>query len=152
MGKDTKIRSYRNKIVSFASKQGIIKICFIAYAIIVIVGALVNWMIFLNNTTAFVISEQLNKHVERYEFLDENIDLAAYHSGVKDAMPISLDDFSSFMKADFDNLDNVNRALAQKQKDYESLRLEMESEIEMYVNAEDILDDYIAEQEGLLYG
>ena len=119
MGKDTKIRSYRNKIVSFASKQGIIKICFIAYAIIVIVGALVNWMIFLNNTTAFVISEQLNKHVERYEFLDENIDLAAYHSGVKDAMPISLDDFSSFMKADFGNLDNVNRALAQKQKDYE---------------------------------
>ena len=89
------------------------------YVIIVIVAAIANWVIFLNNTTAFVISEQLNKHVERYEFLDEDIDLAAYHSGVKDAMPISLDDFSSFMRADFDSLDNVNRTLDQKQKDYE---------------------------------
>ena len=119
MSKDTKIKNCWNRIVSFASKQGVIKICFVAYVFIVIVGALVNWAIYLNNTTVFVISEQLNKHVERYELLNENIDLAAYHSGVKDAMPILLDDFSSFMKADFDNLDNVNRALAQKQKDYE---------------------------------
>lgn len=93
--------------------------CLAWYAIIVIAGAAINWIAFLMNTTTFVISEQLNKHVERYEFLHEDIDLAAYHSGVKDAMPISLDDFSTFMKADFDSLDNVNRALAQKQRDYE---------------------------------
>ena len=113
------MKKYWNRLVAFLSKQGIITKCFAYYAFIVIVGAFVNWFLFLHNSTSFVISEQLNKHVARYEFLYSDIDLAAYHGGVKDALPISLDDFSSYMKADFDSLEYVNRALAQKQKDYE---------------------------------
>ena len=56
MSKDVKMKECWNRMVSFVSKQGIIKICFAIYAFIVIVGALANWVIFLNNTTAFVIS------------------------------------------------------------------------------------------------
>lgn len=107
------------KIRAYITRQGTIAKCFVVYIVIVVLAALVNWVMFLHDTTSFVISEQLNKHVERYEFLDTEIDLAAYHSNVKNAMPISLDKFCLLVKPDFDSLNHINKALKQKQKDYE---------------------------------
>lgn len=61
----------------------------IGYVLVVMSFAFVNWVMFMRNSTSYLISEQLNKHVERYEFLAPDIDLAAYHRDAKDSMPLN---------------------------------------------------------------
>lgn len=82
----------------------------IAYIVAIILFACVDWQIFRYNTTSFLISEQLNKHVDRYVFLDPE-NLAQYHKDAKDLMPITIDGFSALTKPDFDKLDSINKAI-----------------------------------------
>ena len=63
------------------------------YLLIVFIFTPIYWAIFRFDTTSFSISEQLNKHVNRYSYINTEIDLAAFHSEAKDAMPISIDKF-----------------------------------------------------------
>ena len=83
----------------------------ILYVFIVLLFATINWVVFFNNSTAFLISDQLNKHVERYEFLYPDIDLDAFHRNAKDSMPITISDFSSLIRPDLEKLQAANDSL-----------------------------------------
>lgn len=84
------------------------------YLFVVMSFAVVNWLIFQKNSTSYLISEQLNKHLERYDFLDPEIDLAAYHRNAKDSMPITIGEFSELIKRDFERLELINDSLTIK--------------------------------------
>lgn len=86
----------------------------VAYFFVVAVFAVINWIIFMYNSTSFLISEQLNKYVDRYEFLDPEIDLAAYHRNAKDNMPITIDGFTALVKPSFEQLETINDSLLLK--------------------------------------
>lgn len=85
------------------------------YLLVVITFALVNWVMFQKNSTAYLISEQLNKHVERYDFLNPEIDLAAYHRNAKDSLPIAISEFSYLIKPEFERLEMINDSLIIKE-------------------------------------
>lgn len=91
----------------------------ILYVFLVVLFATINWVIFFNNSTAFLISDQLNKYVERYEFLQPDIDLAAYHRNAKDSMPITISDFSNMIRPDLEKLQSTNDSLRMKKDAFE---------------------------------
>ena len=71
------------------------------YAGIVPFFAFINQCIFRKDSTVFVISEQLNKHVERYDFLEPEIDLVKFQENAKDKDGINtfkLINVSNFIK------------------------------------------------------
>lgn len=79
------------------------------------------------NTTSFVVSEQLNKHVNRYEFLDEQLDLVAFHENAKDELPLTIDGFCLLIKPAFDELDSINYALSHNQKAIDECESKLDS-------------------------
>lgn len=91
----------------------------IIYIIIVVLFATANWLIFCNDSTAFLISDQLNKHIERYEYLYPDIDLTAYHRNAKDSMPITISDFSNMIRPDLEKLQSANDSLKKKKAELE---------------------------------
>lgn len=97
------------------------------YVIIVIVFALLNLWSFYNNSTDYLISEQLNKRIDRYDFIDKEIDLATYRDNLNDAIPLSINDFKDYIKQDFIKLDSINRSLYVLHKIVDSLQCEMDS-------------------------
>lgn len=99
----------------------------VSYFLIVVVFATVNWIIFFKNSTAFLISDQLNKYVERYEFLQPDIDLAAYHMNAKDSMPITISEFSNMIRPDLENLQSANDSLIMKKDAFEKLKVQWDS-------------------------
>ena len=80
----------------------------IAYIIIVLVSAVINWATFCCNSTSYAISSQMNKYVERYDMLDTTINLASFHKDVKDKMPVAIDDYVMLIGPEFNRLDSVN--------------------------------------------
>lgn len=82
------------------------------YIFIVVLFTTINWFVFNINTTSFLISEQLNKYVGQHEYLNPEIDLAAYHRNAKDNMPITIDGFSAMMKPTFERLEATNDSLS----------------------------------------
>ncbi len=82
------------------------------YIFIVVLFATINWLVFNINTTSFLIPEQLNKYVGQHEYLNPEIDLAAYHRNAKDNMPITIDGFSAMMKPTFERLEATNDSLS----------------------------------------
>lgn len=80
----------------------------IAYIIIVFVSAVINWATFVCNSTSYAISSQMNKYVERYDMVDTTINLASFHKGVKDKMPVAIDDYVMLIGPEFNRLDSVN--------------------------------------------
>lgn len=99
----------------------------VAYVFIVVVFATVNWLIFFNNSTAYLISDQLNKYVERYEFLQTDIDLAAYHRNAKDSMPITISEFSNMIMPDLEKLQSTNDSLILKKDAIKKLKVQWDS-------------------------
>lgn len=89
------------------------------YVFVVVLFAVINWGMFIMNTTSYLISDQLNKHLERYEFLSPEIDLATYHENAKDNMPITISEFSVIVKSDLERLQGINDSLVIKQKEYD---------------------------------
>lgn len=109
------------------AKKHPLKAMIVAYVFIVVVFATVNWLIFLNNSTAYLISDQLNKYVERYEFMQPDIDLAAYHRNAKDSMPITISEFSSMIRPDLEELQSTNDSLILKKNAFEKLKVQWDS-------------------------
>jgi hypothetical protein len=112
--------------------KGIVKKQFLTamialYVIVVVLFATVNWAIFFNNSTAFLISDQLNKHVERYDFLQPDIDLASYHRNAKDSMPITISDFSNMIRPDLEKLQSANDSLKMKKDALEKCTVQWDS-------------------------
>lgn len=99
---------------------------FIAYGLIVVISALVYWFIFSCNTTSFVISEQLNKRVDRYDFLD-TLDLAKFRDNSKDEVLLTINNFYLFIKPSFDTLDFINNMLKFNHKAIEKCELKQDS-------------------------
>ena len=97
------------------------------YIFIVLIFTTVNWVLFMMNSTSFLISDQLNKHVERYEFIVPDIDLAAYHQNAKDMMPITISEFSDMLKPDFERLQATNDSLGEKKDEFERCKEEWEA-------------------------
>lgn len=90
-------------------------IAILGYIFVVVAFAAINDLMFLYNSTSYLISEQLNKHIQRYEFLDPKFDLATFHKDTKDAMPITIDGFVELVNPSFDSLQAVNDSLLLKQ-------------------------------------
>ena len=109
------------------AKKHPLKAMIVSYVFIVVAFATVNWILFLKNSTAFLISDQLNKHVERYEFLQPDIDLAAYHKNAKDSMPITISEFSNMIRPDLEKLQSANDSLILKKDAFEKLKVQWDS-------------------------
>lgn len=112
------------KIICRFLSKGIRRYLF-SYCLIVLVFAVINWFLFLNNSTSFLISNQLNKHVDGYELWDPDIDLSTFHRDAKDIKPITIDDFVAIVKWDFDDLDSINSALCLRQNRLDTCRFEL---------------------------
>ena len=83
------------------------------YVCVVLIFAGVNYLIFRYDSTSYIISEQMNKHIDRYEFLNPDLDLASYHRNAKDEMPITIDGFSKLIKPLLLQLDTLNTSLSE---------------------------------------
>ena len=104
-----------------------LKAMIVSYVFVVLFFATFNWILFLKNSTAFLISDQLNKHVERYEFLQPDIDLAAYHRNAKDSMPITISEFSNMIRPDLEQLQSTNDSLIMKKDAFEKCKEQWDS-------------------------
>lgn len=121
-----KQKSWIIRVWKFIMKHRLLKFILL-YSLVVVFFAVVNWLSFRYNTTSYLISEQLNKYVARYEFLDPEIDLAAYHRNAKDEMPITIDGFSAMMKPSFERLEAVNDSLLFKRDNLSACKEEWDS-------------------------
>lgn len=90
------------------------------YILIVFFSAVVNWGVFCRNSTSFSVSSQMNKYMDRYDLLDSTINLATFHQGAKDKMPIAIDDYIILIRPDFIKLDSINVLLNRNQRLFES--------------------------------
>ena len=88
----------------------------LSYILIVFFSAFINWGLFCCNSTSFSISSQMNKYMDRYDLLDSTINLATFHQGAKDKMPIAIDDYITLIRPDFIRLDSINVLLVRNQK------------------------------------
>ena len=79
----------------------------LSYILIVFFFAVVNWGLFSCNTTSFLISPQMNKYMDRYDMLDSTINLATFHQGAKDKMPVAIDNYITMIRPDFIRLDSI---------------------------------------------
>lgn len=84
---------------------------FCCYLIIVLASAGVYCLVFNLDTTSFLISEQLNKHLVRYDLVSNDIDLAEFHTNAKDLMPISVDGFVGVVASKLMRLSDINDSL-----------------------------------------
>lgn len=80
--------------------------------------ACINCIAFKFNTTSFLISDQLNKRLERYDVLSYSFDIASYHRDVKDAMPVKISDYDDMIDPTLDSLDALNR-ITESKKEYQ---------------------------------
>ena len=87
----------------------------IGYIIIVVFFAFVNWITFNRNSTSYLISDQLNKSINRYDFLTDSLDREEYHLNAKDEMPITISEFSEMINPEFAKRDSIKAILALKQ-------------------------------------
>ena len=78
------------------------------YIGIILLFSIINWGLFCYNSTSFMISEQMNKHVNGVDYIEPDIDLATYHQGIKDEMPITVSGFAELIKPHFAQLDSLN--------------------------------------------
>lgn len=112
------------------------------YLIIVSVFALINWGVFCFDTTSFLVSEQMNKHLARYDLVSKEFNLASFHAEAKDLMPVSVDGFVGGISTKLMRLSEVNdsilvhgRQIDSLQRKEESLRLVAVAHRDSNVNA-----------------
>lgn len=95
------------------------------YISIVLVFAFINQGIFWKDSTTFAISDQMNKHVERYELLGPKIDLVKFHENAKDKMPITFERFYVKILPDVKRLEYVYSQLDTTQQELDSCKKEL---------------------------
>ena len=113
----TYIRKFRNCFYRRLVKMRL-RHFFIGYFLIVLFSAIINYWIFWKDSTSFLISDQMNKHVERYEFLDPEINLAAFHENAKDRMPVSFEGVYKLIEPNITRLETLSIALKANQRNY----------------------------------
>lgn len=99
----------------------------VRYVAIVLVAAVINWLTFKRDTTAFLISEQMNKHLVRYDLLNNDLDLASFHVNAKDVMPVSVDRFVVVLSPEMMRLSMVNDSLHIYEQQLSLLKWRMDS-------------------------
>lgn len=87
----------------------------IGYIIVVVVFAFANWITFNRNSTSYLISDQLNKSIKRYDYLTDSLNREEYHLNAKDEMPITISEFSEMINPEFAKRDSIKAILALKQ-------------------------------------
>lgn len=97
------------------------------YLAIVFFSAILNWATFKQNTTSFLISEQLNKHMVRYDLLSNDLDLSEFHANAKDLMPVSMDGFVGVIAPKLMRLSDVNDSLLVFERELELLHCHSDS-------------------------
>lgn len=97
------------------------------YLIIVFAFALVNWGVFCYNSTSFLISEQMNKHLTRYDLVSKEFNLASFHAEAKDLMPVSVDGFVGGISTKLMRLSEVNDSILVHGRQIDSLQRKEES-------------------------
>ena len=85
------------------------------YIIIVVVFAFANWISFNRNSTSYLISDQLNKSIKRYDFLTDSLDKGEFHSNAKDEMPITISKFGEMINPEFAKRDSIKAIIILKQ-------------------------------------
>lgn len=113
--KKTKIRLNRKKILFL----------FIGYSVIVLVFSVIYYLMFRYDNTSFVISEQLNKHIDRQSLLNPNINLASFNKEAKGVMPINVNDFILYIWPDLDKLSSINDSLKNNKNRIELCQAEL---------------------------
>jgi hypothetical protein len=106
----------------------------IGYIIIVVVFALVNWITFNQNSTSYLISDQLNKSIKRYDFLTDSLDKEEYHLNAKDEMPITISEFSEMINPEFARRDSIHAVRILKKDSLERYLQGMDSLSRIAVN------------------
>ena len=112
----------------------------LSYLFVVVVFAIINYKSFLNNTTSFVISEQLNKHFQRYNYDLQYINIMKYHEDIKDEMPITIDGLKVIVNPAIDKLKCVQDSLEKKKKSLFLCESKLDS---IYLILEDVRSDSI---------
>lgn len=97
------------------------------YLIIVSVFALINWGVFYFDTTSFLVSEQMNKHLARYDLVSKEFNLASFHAEAKDLMPVSVDGFVGGISTKLMRLSEVNDSILVHGRQIDSLQRKEES-------------------------
>jgi|GEM_PF-6768369 len=97
------------------------------YLIIVSVFALINWGVFCFDTTSFLVSEQMNKHLARYDLVSKEFNLASFHAEAKDLMPVSVDGFVGGISTKLMRLSEVNDSILVHGRQIDSLQRKEES-------------------------
>lgn len=114
------------------------------YLIIVFAFALVNWGVFCYNSTSFLISEQMSKHVIRYDLVSEEFNLANFHAEAKDLMPVSVDGFVGGISTKLMRLSEVNDSILVYGRQIDSLQRKEESlRLVAVAHRDSIVDAYI---------
>lgn len=114
MNRVTESRSDMGHRIKKFRKEHFLTFILVLYVVIVLAFATVNWALFMRNSTSFLISDQLNKHVERYEFVGPDIDLTVYHQNAKDNMPLTISGLSDMLMPEFQKLEATTDSLELK--------------------------------------
>lgn len=97
------------------------------YFVIILSSAILNWVTFKQNTTSFLISEQLNRHMIRYDLLSDDLNLSEFHANAKDLMPVSVDGFVGIISPKLMRLSDVNDSLLVYERKLELLHFQSDS-------------------------
>lgn len=97
------------------------------YIGIVVVSAVVNWTVFKLDTTSFLISEQLNKHLVRYDLVSNELDLSEFHANAKDLMPVSVNGFVGIFASKLMRISDINDSLSVYNRQLELLKGQLDS-------------------------
>lgn len=114
------------------------------YCLTVVLFALAYCFIFHCNPTSFLISEQLNKRVARYDMLSTDFDLAEYHRDALDRMPLTVEGLSEMIDPALDDLGLINDSLSllQQRLDYCENYLDSISSV-VSNEREEVIETYI---------
>ena len=99
----------------------------VLYLGVVLLFALINWGMFEKNTTSFLISDQLNKHVDRFVFNYDITNLSSYRSNDLDNMPITISEYNQMAGPIYDELDSLNRQLTDHHQQLDSCSRRLDS-------------------------
>lgn len=111
------------------------------YITIVLAFAVVNWLTFKRDTTAFLVSEQMNKHLVRYDLLNNDLDLASFHANAKDVMPVSVEGFAAVLSPEMMRLSIVNDSLQMYERQLSLLKWQMDSLVQLAGEERDSIAD-----------
>lgn len=99
----------------------------LAFAAVVVVFATINWFVFQRNSTSFLISEQMNKRLERYDLISDGFNLADFHIGSNVILPVSVDEFNKVIEPNLHRISALNDSLEVCQRDLVKCEAQIDS-------------------------